>query len=55
MELKKIISACLLIMFLFFIQCKDLDLSPITLDFEGDNMHLKNENIHLTLDEIYVL
>ena len=51
MEVKKIISACLVAMCLFFIQCKDLDLSPITLAIENGNMHLKNKHIHLTLDE----
>ena len=51
MELKKIIPACSVAMFLIIIQCINKDLSPITLDIEGDLMHFKNENIQLTFDD----
>ncbi|MCK5463943.1 MAG: hypothetical protein KAI95_13040 [Bacteroidales bacterium] len=49
--MKKIIPACSVAMFLIIIQCINKDLSPITLDIEGDLMHFKNENIQLTFDD----
>jgi len=52
MELKKFVSACSVALFLFLIQCNNKDLSPITLDIEGDLMHFKNENIQLIFDDL---
>ncbi|KPL11779.1 MAG: hypothetical protein AMS26_19540 [Bacteroides sp. SM23_62] len=52
MVLKNFVSACFMALFLFLIQCKDKDLSPISLTVQGDFMHLKNENIHLIFDDL---
>ncbi len=51
MTLKNYISGCFIVLFIFMIQCKDKDLSPITLTIEGDLLQLRNENIHLLFDD----
>ena len=52
MESKKIVSACLLAMFLFSTGCKEQDLSPVSLTVKGDLIHFKNENIQLIFDDL---
>ena len=51
-ELKELTSACLISMFVFFIQCGDPEQSVISLDVKGEMMHMRNGKIHLTLDEL---
>ena len=35
----------------FFIQCDNKDMSTVSLEIDGDGMHLKNKNIHLIFDD----
>ena len=52
MVLKNYTSVCFIALFLFLIQCDNKDLSPISLEIEGDDIRFKNENIHLIFDDL---
>jgi alpha-galactosidase len=49
---KNYISTSVIALCIFLIQCNDKDLSPISLEIEGDYIRLKNENIHLIFDDL---
>ncbi len=52
MVLKNYFSVCFIALFIFLIQCDNKDLSPISLEIDGDYICFKNENIHLIFDDL---
>ncbi|MEE9460970.1 MAG: hypothetical protein V3V53_04015, partial [Bacteroidales bacterium] len=52
MLLKNYLSGCFIALFIFFIQCDNKDLSPVSLDIDGDNIRFRNGNIHLIFDDL---
>ncbi len=52
MVLKNYLSGYFIALFIFFIQCDNKDLSPVSLDIDGDNIRFRNENIHLIFDDL---